>query len=119
MKVTHAMTQPLLQIPATISALDAAKIMADAGVNSLAVTSHEKIIGIITHDDVLQIKRKRHSDTQVKELVSEGSMRTIGQDFTCEDAVKLMIVEGIRKFLIVDSVAMIGTFTLSDLIKCQ
>jgi predicted transcriptional regulator len=118
MKVTHAMTKPLIRIPATISALDAAKIMADAHVNNLVVTSHKKIIGIITQDDVLQIKRKRHSDTQVKELVSAGSIQTIRQDCTCEDAVKLMIDRGIRKFLIEDNATLIGTFTLADLIKC-
>jgi predicted transcriptional regulator len=119
MKVTRVMTQPLLQIPANISALEAAKIMADNGVNSLIVTSHEKILGIVTQDDVLQIKRKRHSDTQVKELVSAASMRTIGKDHTCEDAVKLMIVEGIRKLLIIDDATMVGILTLSDLIKCR
>jgi predicted transcriptional regulator len=119
MKVTQAMTTPLLHIPAYISALDAAKIMGDKGVNSLVVTANKKIIGILTQDDVLQVKRKLHSDTQVKELVSSGSIRIIAHTRTCEEAVKLMIVDGIRKFLIVDNAAIIGTFTLSDLIKCR
>jgi predicted transcriptional regulator len=119
MKITHAMTQPPLQIPATISALDAVKIMVDAGVNSLIVTDREKIIGIISHDDVLQLTRQPLSDIQVKELASTASMRTIGQDHTCEDAIKLMIIEGIRKLLITDDGAIVGIFTLSNICECQ
>jgi signal-transduction protein with cAMP-binding, CBS, and nucleotidyltransferase domain len=91
MKLTRAMTQQLLQIPATLSALDAAKMMADTGINSLVVIAHEKVIGIVTQDDVLQIKRKRLSDIQIKELVSPVSMRTIRHDQTCEDGVRARV----------------------------
>lgn len=118
MKISKYMTHPVVKVDANLDALNAAKIMAERNVDSLVITSENRDIGIITFDDIVAIKQRRLENTYVKDhLISKFA--TIERSMECEDALRKMIDRGVRRLLVTDKEAIVGIFTLSNLICYQ
>jgi predicted transcriptional regulator len=118
MKISQYMTQPVVKVDANLDALNAAKIMAERNVDSLVITAGNRDIGIITFDDIVAIKQRRLEKTYVKDhLISEFA--TIERSMECEDALRTMIDRGVRRLLVTDKEAIVGIFTLSNIICYQ
>jgi predicted transcriptional regulator len=112
------MTHPVIKVNANTNALTAAKIMAEQNVDSLVITAENQDIGIITFDDIVAIKQQRLEKTYVKDhLISKFA--TIDHTMECEGALREMIDRGIRRLLVTDKEAIVGIFTLSNIICYQ
>ncbi len=109
------MTHPVIKVDVNTNVLTAAQIMAEQNVDSLVITAENKDIGIITFDDIVAIKQQRLEKTYIKDhLISKFA--TIDDTLDCEDALRTMIDQGVRRLLVTDKGAIVGIFTLSNII---
>jgi len=109
------MTTPLLTIDGKASAMDAAKIMAEHHVTSNLVKIDSQATGVVTQDDVLTCRAIPLRDIQVKELPIQPT-KHVHATLICEDAIKLMIRQGLRKLIVTKDAQNIGLFTLTNIL---
>ena len=116
MKVSRYMTHPVVKVDANTNALTAAKIMTEQNVDSLVITEGNRDIGIITFDDIVAIKQRRLETTYVKDQLI-NKFATIERTTECADALRKMIDRGVRRLLVTENDAIVGIFTLSNVIS--
>jgi signal-transduction protein with cAMP-binding, CBS, and nucleotidyltransferase domain len=118
--VSQIMTNQIVTINFTKSALDAALLMKEKRISSLIVQDDdEKSLGIITERDFVKrvcAEDKKSSDVKVSELMSR--IQTFAEPDTPVDvAVQRMINNRIRRLPVISEGKVVGIITVTDLAK--
>ncbi|MGN6822200.1 MAG: CBS domain-containing protein [Candidatus Nitrosocosmicus sp.] len=118
--VSQIMTNQVITINFTKSALDAALLMKEKRISSLIVQDdEEKSLGIITERDFVKrvcAEDKKSSDVKISELMSK--IQTFAEPNTPVDvAVQRMINNRIRRLPVISEGKVVGIITVTDLAK--
>jgi len=119
MKVSVLMTQPVLRIDEDSTIQKAMGIMSKERVGALLVTREGKDVGIVTEKDIISkiVARKDDwAEAGVKDFMSIAIV-TADKDMDVEDAVKIMVENGVRRVLVTDKREIVGIFSIGDVTK--
>jgi len=119
MKVSVLMTQPVLRIDEDSTIQKAMGIMSKERVGALLVTREGKDVGIVTEKDIISKIVARKDDWEeagVKDFMSIPIV-TADKDMDVEDAVKIMVENGVRRVLVTDKREIVGIFSTGDVTK--
>lgn len=108
---TGIVVDPITLTPdATVS--QAFQIMAQEGISGFPVVQNKKVVGILTNRDLRFVT---NMNTKVKELMTQNVI-TLRENFTIEEAKKLLQKHRIEKLLVVDKNNMLkGLVTVKDI----
>jgi len=112
MKVSEIMNKPIV-IEKNISVKEAARTMSDKNIGSLIIISNDKILGIITEDDIL--KNIDNLTEKISKVMSKKVV-TIDKDNDIEDAAKLMAANKIKRLPVLKNNELVGIITATDII---
>lgn len=120
--VGDAMTcQPVTLTPDT-SVSECSKVMADKHVGSIIVAENERLLGIVTEQDIVRkavASGLRAADTPLKAVMSP-KLLTISPDKDVFDALKFMGDKNLRHLPVVDKKGkLVGYITGKDILKLQ
>ena len=113
--VKDIMKTNVITIDESLTILDAAQMMTDAGVESVIVTRKNNPVGIITEGDFTRIAAEgRPLFTQVSEVMS-APLIVVNPDKTAWDASEIMTINGIHKLPVQDRSKIVGIVTTIEL----
>jgi CBS domain-containing protein len=95
------------------------KVMADNNVGALVVVKEEKVVGIFSERDFLQITVKHGKlplDTPIKELMS-SRVCYVRPEQTIEECMALMTEKRTRHLPVIDGEKLIGIVSIGDVVK--
>lgn len=120
MLVKDVMKREVIAINPDISIREASKVMSQHNIGSLLVLEDEKLVGILTERDVLNLVAKGENldEVKVKDVMSRDVI-TIESDKKIEDAVDLMLKHKIKKLPVMESGKIVGIITTSDIIVAE
>jgi len=116
--VKEIMSNSIVSIDSSTTAIDAAKMMEDTGVGAVVVLENNLPVGIVTDRD-LAIKITAHSyptDTPVRRIMS-SPLISIDPNSDLWLASDLMSTRNVRKLPVIDDDKVVGILTSSDLVK--
>lgn len=117
MKVADLMIRTVEFIAPNATAQEAATLMGELDVSALPVGTATDLVGILTHRDLLYrlvAEGRDPSRTRVIEVATR-LVFSCRSDDAIASAMELMAAHNIRRLPVVDSGAMVGWLTLSDL----
>lgn len=97
-----------------------ARLMNRHRIGSIVVTRKQRVVGIVTERDILAVvaKGKQPEDVKVRQVMS--SPVVVGEeDNDMHDAVKLMVINNIKKLPIVRGNKLVGIVTLTDFARLE
>jgi len=120
MLVKDVMKREVIAINPDISIREASKVMSQHNIGSLLVLDDEKLVGILTERDVLNLVARGENldEVKVKDVMSRDVI-TIESDKKIEDAVDLMLKHKIKKLPVMESGKIVGIITTSDIIVAE
>ena len=120
MLVKDVMKREVIAINPDISIREASKVMSQHNIGSLLVLDDEKLVGILTERDILNLVAKGENldEVKVKDVMSRNVI-TIESDKKIEDAVDLMLKHKIKKLPVMESGKIVGIITTSDIIVAE
>lgn len=98
---------------------DAIEMMADKGVGALAVTSNDKLVGIISERDYARkviLKGLSSKDVKVTEVMSSDVI-SISQDHTVQECMALMTEHKVRHLPVLNEEEIIGMVSVGDMVN--
>ncbi|MHC1711780.1 MAG: CBS domain-containing protein [Solidesulfovibrio sp.] len=139
--VREIMTPRVVAATPDQTALEAARIMADAGVSGLPVVSGETVVGVLSIKDLLRLMDlpdkahpatlvalllhpatcaapavPRAGETAIAEIMTAPAV-TIGPDTPRSEATALMIARGINRLPVVDGRRLCGIVSRGDVVR--
>jgi len=95
---------------------DAAAIMEQAGVGSLAVVDGERLVGIVTDRDIVRraVARAVPDDARVDSVMTTPVV-TVGADDPLDVAFGLFATHGLRRLAVMRGDRFVGMLTIDDL----
>jgi len=116
-RVSQIMTHMGVTTTESVSALEAAKLMAGRNVGALVVTDKTQVVGIISERDILwkagpgnDIKDVSVADIMTRQVV------TISSDTKLLEAADIMLKHHLRRLPVVDNNILVGILTVTDLV---
>lgn len=116
-KIKDYMSKEIFSVGSEASIVVAAKKMAEKNTGYLIVLKNDQPAGIVTENGlVLKVMslEKEPSKVKVSEVMSTPLI-TVDPDDSIEDAVKIMVSNGIRRLPVVKDSIIYGIFTSKDL----
>lgn len=98
---------------------DAIEMMADKGVGALAVTSNDKLVGIISERDYARkviLKGLSSKDVKVTEVMSSDVI-SISRDHTVQECMALMTEHRVRHLPVLNEEELIGMVSVGDMVN--
>ncbi|MDH5431391.1 MAG: CBS domain-containing protein [Nitrosopumilus sp.] len=117
-RVKQIMRNSIISVDSSATVTDAAKMMEDAGVETVIVLENNLPVGIVTDRD-FAIKITTHSypiNTPVRRIMS-SPLISIDSDSDLWEASDLMSTRNVRKLPVIDDDKVVGILTSSDLVK--
>jgi CBS domain-containing protein len=114
--VRHAMTEAPKTLSATMSASDAAGIMANFDVGVVPVTDGERLVGVVTDRDLVTRVLALRRDPETVDLgdIATTSFVDISPDMELAEARELMARHRIRRLPVVKDGRLVGILSLGD-----
>jgi len=118
MKITAGIEHSVTTFDEHHTALEAARLMAEKYIGSVVVTSHSRIVGIVTERELIMdvIGKDRDPATVIIKEVMLTDHRKIGPVATCEEALELMKKKRCRHLLVFDGDEFIGLISMRDIV---
>ncbi len=112
------MKKVVLTIDASMTAMDAAKMMDDASVGAVVVIQENIAVGIITERDIVRriVAKGKPSQTNVKKVMSPNLV-VINPKNTVMESAQLMKDRQIHRVPVIKDGRLIGMVTSFDLVK--
>jgi CBS domain-containing protein len=119
--VADAMTQEPVTISSNKTLREASKIMAKEHVGSLLVKEEDKIIGILTEQDIVRKGVASSGNTALKKVkeVMETNLTTTTPDEDIFEALRIMRDYNIRHLPVIHQGKFVGLVTLKDILKIE
>lgn len=140
MKVSQVMNKDFISIEKSALVGEAASLMAKHKVNGLPVMDGQKVVGMITESDIVQMsipgilqtlgqvpeipgiekyfdRIEELSEKRVEDIVSTFGAITVEKDAELGNAIAMMVAKGIKKLPVLENDEMVGTITYSDIIN--
>jgi len=116
--VRDIMKQRILTIDASMTVIDAAKMMDDASVGAVVIIQDGIAIGIITERDIVRrvVAKGKSSQINVKEVMSTNLV-VINPNDAIVDLAYLMKERKIHRVPVIKDNTLIGMVTSSDLVR--
>ncbi len=115
-KVSDVMSPNVIKAKADTSIKEAAKLLVDNEVGSLAIVNSRKIVGMLTDRDFVRMLTKSKIPDRVKDLMSTN-IRMINPDEDIKQAARLMGKYRVRHLLVKDKGKIKGIISIRDLLK--
>ncbi len=115
--IREVMTPNPITLPATSSAIEAARAMRDSDIGDIVVLDGQKICGIVTDRDIVIRAVAEGLDpasTPLKEICSR-ELTTLSPQDSMDDAVRLMRDKAIRRLPVVENKRPVGIVSIGDL----
>ena len=116
-QVREVMTPDPIAMPATATAVDAAKAMRDGDVGNIIVIEDNRICGIVTDRDIVVrgVSAGRHpNQTRLGDICSR-ELTTVSPADDVADAIALMRERAVRRLPVVENDRPVGILSLGDL----
>ena len=119
--VADAMTQEPVVISPNKTLREAAKIMAKEHVGALLVKEEDKIIGILTEQDIVRRGVAGTGNTALKKVreIMETNLTTTTPDEDIFEALRIMRDYNIRHLPVMHGGKFVGLVTLKDILKIE
>jgi len=120
-KVSDAMTKKPISVNLGINLQECAKLMNSHHVGSLVIQKDEKVVGVITEQDIVR-KLVAKGINPIKEKVEdymEKKLVTISPEADIYDALMKMRDLNIRQIPVISKGEMVGLLTLKDILKIE
>jgi CBS domain-containing protein len=118
-KVKDAMTTKVITISPGDSILEAAALMRKQGGGALIVKSHGKLVGILTHGDLVNrvlALDKKPSEVLVSEVMTKRLISTTPEtDLT--GAMKILLKNNIKRLPVVENEKLVGILSYKDVLR--
>ena len=117
--VDEAMTKKPIVASVDDIVMDIAKTMKKYDIGSIPVVENGKLVGLITSEDLIKriiLQKKDPEKTTAKEVMTKNLV-TISPDDDLEDAVRIMIDNGIKRLPVVDDDKLVGIITDGDVMR--
>ena len=116
--VEEVMQKNVISIDVSLTAKDAAKIMADTDVGCLVVTEKNKPVGMLTERDLVRriISEDRSTSIPVTEIMS-APIIIAKPDYTLWELAQLMKTKHIHKIPVEKDEQLVGIITATDIVK--
>ncbi len=116
--VEDIMSTEIVSISANATVRDAAKLLIEKGISSLAVMDSGELVGIVTDRDFVKLATTESATENVRDIMSKNIV-TIRPDEDVLEAVRLMGKSRIRHLLVKTDVEHIGIVSLRDVLKIE
>jgi signal-transduction protein with cAMP-binding, CBS, and nucleotidyltransferase domain len=117
MRTIDAVTRPGVGIGPERTIRDAAVMMDQAGIGSLAVIDDGQLVGIVTDRDLVRrgLARERPADSRVDSVMTSPVV-TIDADVDLHAAFAIFRTHAVRRLAVVRDGQFLGTVTVDDLL---
>ncbi len=115
--IREGMTPNPITLPATSSAIEAARAMRDSDIGDIVVLDGQQICGIVTDRDIVIRAVSEGLDpasTPLTEICSR-ELTTLSPQDSVDDAVRLMRDKAIRRLPVVENKRPVGIVSIGDL----
>lgn len=118
--VSDCMTQDPISTESTTTIKDCAKLMEKYNLGSIVVVDNEKLIGVVTHQDLVfrGIAKGIKPNSQINEIMSKNVM-FISPKIDIFEALEVMNQNSIRHISVVNKGKLVGYLTLKDILKIE
>lgn len=143
MKVKEIMTKDVITVSPDTPVKDIAEIMLKNGIGGIPVVEGDKVVGIVTEEDLIMKNVKLHFPTYIQLLdaviyleslkryeedlrraigatardVMSREVITVSPEDSVEDAATLMVEKGISRLPVVENERLVGIITKRDILK--
>jgi len=117
--VEDAMTKKLITAGKDEKITDIAKKMKENDIGSMIITEEDKLIGLITSEDLIKrviIQKKDPDNTTAGEVMTKNLL-TASPDEELSEAIETMITNGIKRLPVVDNGNVVGILTDGDVMR--
>lgn len=121
MIVKDIMHPDVQKISNSVTIKDAAKIMTDKKIGCLLVVEGQKLLGIVTEDDIITkvVGEGRHpQETTVDDIMVREVIHILPRT-SLEEAAELMTKKEIKKLPVIEEEKIIGIITASDIVAAE
>jgi CBS domain-containing protein len=118
--VSDVMTRDPLAVSPDTNLLDCAKKMVKNKTGSLLITNNKRLIGIISHSDILWalIKKSKEDLSKIKAIdISPRKIATIKPDSTIKEAITKMKKVKFKKLPVIKDKKLVGIVTIKDILN--
>jgi len=117
--VDEAMTKKPITASTDEIVMNIAETMKKNDIGSMLIVDGEKLVGIITSEDLIKriILPKRDPEKTTAKEIMTTKLITVSPDDDLEDAVKIMIDNGIKRLPVVDDGKLVGILTDGDVMR--
>jgi CBS domain-containing protein len=116
-KVGDLMTTEVINIDASMTAMEVARLIVEHKIEGFPVTEKGKLVGIVTGWDLLTkvlSKGLNPSKVKVKDFMTPSPI-TCSPEYSVLEAAKLMAKHGIKRIPVVKNGRVVGIFTSYDI----
>lgn len=143
MKVKEIMTKDVITVSPDTPVKDIAEIMLKNGIGGIPVVEGDRVVGIVTEEDLIMKNVKLHFPTYIQLLdaviyleslkryeedlrraigatardVMSREVITVSPEDSVEDAATLMVEKGISRLPVVENERLVGIITKRDILK--
>ncbi|MGA1869734.1 MAG: cyclic nucleotide-binding/CBS domain-containing protein [bacterium] len=114
--VDEIMTSPVITIPASLSLIDAGRMMLEKRIKRLPVIQDKRLVGIVTQTDMTRAFTSTDICDDVVEIMSQN-VAAINIGSMVVEAVEVMVAKNITSIVIMEGEKVVGIFTERDLCR--
>ena len=113
------MSNKVITMESDVSPVDIAKIMEKNKMSSVIITKDQKPIGVITERDLISkiiSQNKKPSEIKIIDIIS-SPLIAVSPLTPVDEVAEKMIVEKIRRVVVMDMDQLLGIITVTDFVK--
>lgn len=116
MLVNEVMNKKVVVAKKEVTLKEASGVMSKFGIGSLVVTEGDKVVGMITNNDIVKsVAGDKPAESTLVEEVMSKNVVTIEPDKSIEDAVELMVEHKMREMPVVENNKIKGILSVTDI----
>ncbi len=116
--IGDVISKAIFSVDINSSIKDAAKLMVEKKVSSLAVVQSGKLMGIITDSDFVKMMTLDNNPSVIGDIMTPNPI-TVDSDSPISKAAKLMSKHKVRHLIVIEMGEPIGVVSLRDILKVE